>query len=104
LRIVKGKLRRISLSTYVFKLIITKAASGAGHCMGPSNRDAMRWPFSISLLGLQVTGECIGETQEPRAGQALRALRTGVVRHRFETFVDPIIDVAYIKTLSSSQR
>jgi hypothetical protein len=58
--------------------------------------------FSISLLVSQATGECIGKNTEPHVGQALRLLRTGAVRHCFETFVDPVIDVAYIKTSSSS--
>jgi hypothetical protein len=44
------------------------------------------------------------QNTEPHVGQALHPLRTGAVRHGFETFVDPIIDVAYIKTSSSSGR
>jgi hypothetical protein len=60
--------------------------------------------FFYQPFGFAGNGPMYWQNTEPHAGQALRALRTGVVRHRFETFVDPIIDVAYIKTLSSSQR
>jgi hypothetical protein len=59
--------------------------------------------FSIRLLVSQATGECIGK-HRTHVRQALRPLRTGAVRRGLETFVDPIIDIAYIKTSSSSGR
>jgi hypothetical protein len=52
--------------------------------------------LSISLLVSQAALD--RQATAPDVRQALRPRRTGAARQRFETFVDAIIDVAYIKT------
>jgi hypothetical protein len=64
----------------------------------------MRCPFLISLLVSQATGECIGKTQNRMSDKPFVRCERELCGMVFETFVDPIILIAYIKTSSSSGR